>query len=158
MFAYCLIFPQHSSSAQQHSAANSHVQDIHISETLKTYMQYKSAISRKSFSVALSCGNKVYQFSPLYQANPPTTGCSPSHSHQFVFGVCQVRLLVAVIMGCPAVGHQEVEDGWVVGDLWKSPAHHQSAAVHVLHLHVDWSAAAYCNTGKSGQKGKKGRR
>lgn len=157
MFAYYLIFPQHSSSTQQHSAANPHVHYIRISEPLRTCVQYKSAISKKSaFSAALSCSNKVYQFSPLFQANPPTTGSSPSYSHQFVFGVGQVRLLVAVIMGCPAVGHQEVEDGRVVGDLWTSPAHHQSAAVHMLHLHVDGSTAAYCDTGKSGQERKRG--
>lgn len=35
-----------------------------------------------------------------------------------------------------------MEDGWVVGDLWTSPAHHQSAAIHMLHLHVDGSTAA----------------
>lgn len=31
----------------------------------------------------------------------------------------------------------------MVGDLRTSPAHHQSTAVHMLHLHVNGSAAAY---------------
>lgn len=67
----------------------------------------------------------------------------PYQSYQFVFGVGEVRLLIAVIMGRPAVGHQEVEDGWVVGDLRVSPANYQSAAVHMLHFHVEGSAAAH---------------
>lgn len=73
----------------------------------------------------------------------PTAPHCHSVSHQLVFGVRKVCLLVTVIVGRPAVRHQEVEDGRVVGDLWTSPAHHQSAAVYVLHLHVNGSAAAY---------------
>lgn len=73
----------------------------------------------------------------------PTAPHCCSVSHQFVFGIRKVCLLVTVIMGRPAVRHQEVEDGWVVGDFWTSPAHHQSAAVYMLHLHVNGSAAAY---------------
>ena len=61
-------------------------------------------------------------------------------------GVGEVRLLVAVVVGCPTVGHQEVQDGGVVGDVGMGPAHHQSAAVHVLHLHVVGGAAAHCGT------------
>lgn len=79
---------------------------------------------------------------PLHQADPPTTSSSPSPSHQSVLGVGEVRLLVAVVVGRPAVGHQEVKDGRVVGELRTGPAHHQSTAVDMLHLHVDGSAAA----------------
>lgn len=60
-----------------------------------------------------------------------------------MFGVGEMCLLIAVVVGCPAVGHQEVEDGWMVSDLWTGPADHQSAAVHMLHLHVDRSTAAH---------------
>lgn len=90
-------------------------------------------------------GEKITRFSinPLFQANPPTTGSSPSQSHQFVIGFGEVRLLIAVVVSRPAVGHQEVKDGRVVCDLRTSPAHHQSAAVHMLHLHVDGSTTAY---------------
>lgn len=68
----------------------------------------------------------------------------PQQPHQFVLRVGQVCLLVAVVMGRPAVGDQEVEDGRVVGHLRTGPADHQGAAVHMLHLHVDGSAAAHC--------------
>lgn len=73
----------------------------------------------------------------------PSASTRPSQSHQSVSGVGQVRLLVAVVVGRPAVRHQEVQDGWVVGDLGTSPAHHQSTGVDVLHLHVDGGAAAH---------------
>lgn len=72
-----------------------------------------------------------------------------------MFSICEMRLLVAVVMGCPAVGHQEVEDGWVVGDLRTSPADHQGAAVHMLNLHVDGSTAAYWEEGWKKKGGKK---
>lgn len=90
----------------------------------------------------------------------PLPALVPPQSHQFVFGIGEVRLLVAVIVGRPAVGHQEVEDGRVVGDLRSSPAHHQSTAVHMLHLHVDGSAAAYWEEGggSNQRKEKKGAR
>ena len=92
---------------------------------------------------------------PQYHQSNPLS--SSSQSHQFVFGVGEVRLLVAVVMGRPAIGHQEVKDGWVVGDLRASPAHHQGAAVHVLHLHVDGSAAAHWEEDKRTQDGQRGR-
>ncbi len=53
---------------------------------------------------------------------------------------------------CPTVRNQEVEDGWVVGDLRTSPAHHQRTAVHMLHLHVNGSAAAYWKDDRAGVK------
>ena len=59
-----------------------------------------------------------------------------------MFGVGEMRLLIAVVVGRPAVGHQEVEDGRAVGDFWMGPADHQGTAIHMLHLHVDWSTAA----------------
>lgn len=76
-----------------------------------------------------------------------------------MFGISEACLLIAVVMGRPAVRHQEVEDGRVVGDLWMRPADHQSAAVHMLHLHVNRSTAAHWeededrkNRGKEGQE------
>lgn len=78
-----------------------------------------------------------------FQTDPSRRCPGPAHSHQFVLGVRQVRLLVAVVVGRPAVGHQEEEDGRVVGDLRTGPADHQGAAVHVLHLHVEGGAAAH---------------
>lgn len=75
-----------------------------------------------------------------------------------MFGVSEARLLIAVVVGRPAVRHQEVEDGGVVGDLWTRPADYQSAAVHVLHLHVNWSAAAHWEEeGDRKERGKGGR-
>lgn len=68
----------------------------------------------------------------------------PSQSYQFMFGVGEVCFFEAVVVGCPAVRHQEVEDWRVVGDLWTSPADHQSAAVDMLDLHVGGSTAADC--------------
>lgn len=72
-----------------------------------------------------------------------TTSLNPSQSYQFVCGRGQVRLLKAVVMRRPAVGNQEEEDGRVIGDLRAIPANNQSAAVHMLHLHVDGGAAAH---------------
>lgn len=60
-----------------------------------------------------------------------------------MLGIGKVCLLVAVIVGRPAVGHEEVENGRMVGNLWTSPADHQGAAVHVLHLHIEGGAAAH---------------
>lgn len=97
-------------------------------------------IHRSTYSVRE--GSSAAAEHPQPRADRPTTSSSHSQSHQFVSGISKVRLLVAVVVGRPAVGHQEVEDGRVVGDLRTSPAHHQSTSVHVLHLHVDGSAAA----------------
>ncbi|TNN88189.1 hypothetical protein EYF80_001405 [Liparis tanakae] len=50
-----------------------------------------------------------------------------------------------------------MEDGWVVDYRRTSPAHHQSTAVHMLHLHFDGSTAAYWEGGGGGGNKEKGR-
>lgn len=69
-----------------------------------------------------------------------------------MFGVGEVRFLKAVIVGRPTVGHQEVEDGRMVGDLGSGPANHERAAVYVLDLCVDGGAAAHCKREEEGQE------